>query len=334
MSNKKFLYLIVITVVLCFLAVLSYLIQPRYETSIEKGGAIFDKIENQINDIKEIRIDDSRKKISITKDNDNWFMASKFGYKVKNEIVRKNLIQISELRFFEKKTKEESLYGRLNLDYPDDEDGESKFISLTNNNNDVVIEFILGKRKKDGVYIKKVNDKQTWLTSGSLDMSSTTNDWLETRILDIKYEDVKTVSITQFNLKDSFSLSKDKQNDNLVINDLNKDQIPKSDLIANFLGYFLTNLIFEDVTSRKEFSDDMLQTKIQFELTNNINITANIFKEDKKKWINFDIDNDLTAKLTDKSLIFVSNINEWSYKLPPTKYDVSDTKLKDLLVED
>ena len=34
-------------------------------------------------------------------------MASKSNYKVKNEVVRKNLIQISELRFFEKKTKEE-----------------------------------------------------------------------------------------------------------------------------------------------------------------------------------------------------------------------------------
>ena len=71
-----------------------------------------------------------KKKISIIKDQDNWYMASKSNYKVKNEVVRKNLIQISELRFFEKKTKEEYLYSRLNLDYPNDEDGNSKFISI------------------------------------------------------------------------------------------------------------------------------------------------------------------------------------------------------------
>ena len=101
------------------------------------------------------------------------------------------MIQISELRFFEKKTKEEYLYSRLNLDYPNNEDGNSRFISIINNDKESLIEFILGKRKKNGVYIKKLKDKQTWLTSGTLDMSSVERDWLETKILNIDYQDVK-----------------------------------------------------------------------------------------------------------------------------------------------
>ena len=31
---------------------------------------------------------------------------------------------------------------------------------------------------------------------------------------------------------------------------------------------------------------------------------------------------------------FVDNIKNWTYKLSSTKYNVADTKLKDLLVED
>ena len=57
-------------------------------------------------------------------------MSSKSGYKTKNETVRKNLIQISELRFFEKKTEQEFLYSRLDLDYPKNDDGDSKLITL------------------------------------------------------------------------------------------------------------------------------------------------------------------------------------------------------------
>ena len=148
MSNKYFTYLILITISLFVLALISFLIQPRYETSLKRGGAIFENIKNQLNDIKEINIDNNEKKISIIKDQDNWYMASKSNYKVKNEVVRKNLIQISELRFFEKKTKEEYLYSRLNLEYPNDEDGNSKFISIINSDKEALIEFILGKRKK------------------------------------------------------------------------------------------------------------------------------------------------------------------------------------------
>ena len=87
-------------------------------------------------------------------------MSTKSGYKVKNEMVRKNLIQISELRFFEKRTQDESLYSRLNLDYPNDEEGVSKLVSIINNDKKILVEFILGKKKKNGVYIKKLKIKK------------------------------------------------------------------------------------------------------------------------------------------------------------------------------
>ena len=105
MSNRNFTYLILTTVTLFSLAFISYLIQPRYETFIKKGELIFKETQKQLNNIKEINIDNSKKKITILKNEDNnWYMSSKSSYKAKNETVRKNLIQITELRFFEKKT--------------------------------------------------------------------------------------------------------------------------------------------------------------------------------------------------------------------------------------
>ena len=334
MSNKYFLYLIVITISLFFLATLSFLIQPRYETSLKKGEPIFENIKKELNDVNEINIDTTKRKISIIKNRDNWYMSTKSGYKVKNEIVRRNLIQISELRFFEKKTQDESLYSRLDLDYPNNEEGSSKLISITNNEKQILVEFILGKKKKNGVYIKKLNDKESWLTSGSLEMSSVEGDWLEKKILDIDYKDVKKVSINHLNSKESFSLTKDDKNENFLIDNLNKEQIPKSDLIANFIGYFLTNLIFEDVVKRGDVIENKLLTKINFVLFDGVNIFANIFDDkDNNKWINFDIENPSILKLKNNEKIFVDNIENWTYKLSSKKYNVSNTKFEDLLVE-
>ena len=323
MTDKYFIYLVLITISLFFLAFISFLIQPRYETSIKRGEIIFENIKNQLNDIKEINIDNNKNKISIIKDEDNWNMISKSGYMVKNEVVRKNLIQISELRFFEKKTKEKSLYSRLNLDYPNDEDGDSKFITIKNSDKETLIEFVLGKKKNNGVYIKQLKDKQTWLTSGSLDMSSIEKDWLETKILDVNYDDVKKISLNHSNTGDSFSLTKDEKNENLLIDNLSKEQIPKSDLIANYLGYFFTNLFFDDVAKRKNAVDNKIITKI----------SASIFNENTNKWINFNIDSQHVLKLKNNGKIFINDINNWSYKLPSTKYNVSGAKLSDLLVE-
>ena len=334
MSNKYFIYLVLITISLFFFALLSFLIQPRYETSLKKGELIFENIKKELNDIKEINIDNKKKKISIRKDQDIWYMSTKSGYKVKNEIVRKNLIQISELRFFEKKTEDESLYSRLNLDYPNDEDSESKYISIIDNDKKVLVEFILGKKKENGVYIKKIKDKKTWLTLGTLDMSSAEEDWLETKILNIDYKDVKNVSINHLNEKnESFSLTKDDKNENFLIDKLTKEQIPKSDLIANFIGYLFTNLTFEDVIEREGNVDNKVIIKINFELFDGVNIFASIYNKDKDKWIIIDIESQSVLKLKENEKIFVNNIENWSYKLSSKKYNVSDTKFEDLLVE-
>ena len=335
MPDKKFTYLILITITLLFLALISFLIQPRYETFLKKGELVFEDTKKQLNNVKEINIDNGKKKISIFKNQDsNWYMSSKSSYKTKNETVRKNLIQISELRFFEKKTEQEFLYSRLDLDYPKNDDGDSKLITLFDDDKKKIIEFILGKKRKNGVYIKKLNERQTWLTSGTLEMSSIEHDWLETKILDINYENVKKVTINRLNKKESFSLTKDDKNENLLIDNLTKEQLPKSDLIANFLGYFFTNLIFEDVFERKNINDSEVIAKINFQLFNDVNISSTIFKKDKNKWINISIDSQSALKLKENKNIFVENIENWSYTLPSTKYSIADTTLKDLLVED
>ena len=164
----------------------------------------------------------------------------------------------------------------------------------------------------------------------NIDLHSTIN----SSNISIKYENVTKVTINRLNKKESFSLTKDDKNENLLIDNLTKEQLPKSDLIANFLGYFFTNLIFEDVFERKNTNDSEVIAKINFQLFNDVNISSTIFKKDKNKWINISIDSQSALKLKENKNIFVENIENWTYTLPSTKYSIADTTLKDLLVED
>jgi len=226
------------------------------------------------------------------------------------------------------------LYSRIGLDYPKDEEGNSKLILIFNLDNENVSEFIQGKIKKNGIYIKKVDEKSTWLTTGILKMSIDDNDWLETKIFDIKNEEIAKIQLIHTD-KSILSVSKtNKENENFVIDNLPKEETPKSDLIANFLSYFLVNLTFEDVVKRREVIEESIITKAQFELFNDIVINAIIFNDNDQKWINFDIDQNSNQKLKNNKLIYVNDIAKWTYKLPKTKYNTIDTRLKDLLVED
>ena len=334
MSEKSFIHLLILTLVLLVAATISSLIQPKFETKVNRGELIFQNLNSELNNISKIKIDNGLNKIVIGKNQTGWVMENKYNYKVKDDVVKENLIQIARLRFFEKKTENPSLYSRIDLHYPKDEEGNSKLILIFNNDNKILSEFILGKVKKNGVYIKKINDKATWLTKGLLSMSIDENLWLETKIIDIKNEEVKKI-ILEHSDNDILSVSKkNKIDENFVIDNLPKDEIPKSDLIADFLGYFLTQLVFEDVFERKQVINENILVNTQFELFNNVLIRATVFKDNDIKWINFDIDNDSLLQLKNDNLIEVNDINNWTYKLLDTKYNTLDTRLKDLLVED
>ena len=334
MSEKSFIYLFILTVVLLVTSVISSLIQPRFETKINKGELVFEKLNSELNNIARIKIDNGINQIDIAKIQNEWVMENKDNYKVKEDVVKENLIQTAQLRFFEKKTEDPSLYSRIGLDYPKDEEGNSKLILIFNLDNENVSEFIQGKIKKNGIYIKKVDEKSTWLTTGILKMSIDDNDWLETKIFDIKNEEIAKIQLIHTD-KSILSVSKtNKENENFVIDNLPKEETPKSDLIANFLSYFLVNLTFEDVVKRREVIEESIITKAQFELFNDIVINAIIFNDNDQKWINFDIDQNSNQKLKNNKLIYVNDIAKWTYKLPKTKYNTIDTRLKDLLVED
>ena len=334
MSEKSFIHLLILTLVLLVAATISSLIQPKFETKVNRGELIFQNLNSELNNISKIKIDNGLNKIVIGKNQTGWVMENKYNYKVKDDVVKENLIQIARLRFFEKKTENPSLYSRIDLHYPNDEEGNSKLILILNQNNEKLSEFIQGKVKKNGIYIKKLGDKSTWLTTGLLSMPIDDNDWLETRIFDIKNEEIEKIKLKHADKSILLVSKKKKENENFVIDNLPKGETPKSDLIANFLSYFLSNLTFEDVIERKEAIKENFITEAEFELFNDIVINTIVFKDGDNKWINFNIDEDSNQKLKNDNLIQVSDIGNWTYKLPKTKYNTIDTKLKDLLVED
>ena len=85
---------------------------------------------------------------------------------------------------------------------------------------------------------------------------------------------------------------------------------------------------------RKEPLNNKFITKINFQLFNLIDIKAMVFEDEENKWVNFDIDDNSLTTLKNDKQVLVKNIKDWSYKLARTKYNILDTKLKDLLVED
>ena len=132
-------------------------------------------------------------------------------------------------------------------------------------------------KKENGIYIKKVDEKSTWLTTGILKMSIDDNDWLETKIFDIKNEEIAKIQLIHTD-KSILSVSKtNKENENFVIDNLPKEETPKSDLIANFLSYFLVNLTFEDVVKRREVIEESIINKSPQQLLINFCLVIFIF---------------------------------------------------------
>ena len=69
MSEKSFIHLLIITFALLIVAIFSILVQPRFETKINKGEVIFQDLNSELNNISRIEIKNGLKEVVIEKNN-------------------------------------------------------------------------------------------------------------------------------------------------------------------------------------------------------------------------------------------------------------------------
>tara|TARA_R110000787_G_scaffold85451_3_gene182287 strand:- start:216 stop:1277 length:1062 start_codon:yes stop_codon:yes gene_type:complete len=255
MKPRTFTIFAGLTAVAVVAAVVAVSTQPE-TTSLTAGTEpAFPKLSENVNDVAKVEIKNSKGSFSISRDGEKWGLDQKDGYTVEFEKIKSAIVAASNFKLIERKTSDPERYGRLDLNEPTSPEAKSTRIVFRDSKGEVLADALIGKLNANlfgnggaGTYIRRGDEKATWLVRGQIQIGEEPNNWMARQIVNYGQENIRHVDIKRPDGA-TFSISKEKKEDrNFVLAGIPEGRQIKNADEANPLGGVTWRMMFDDVT--------------------------------------------------------------------------------------
>ncbi|MDH5216501.1 MAG: DUF4340 domain-containing protein [Gammaproteobacteria bacterium] len=330
MKNKGLMILGGFIVVLLVVAIS---VSNRQEDKVEDvvGGKIFlAELQDKLNDINQLEIKTGDATTTIVKEADTWRVKERNNYRADFVQVKKLLLQLSDLKTIEPKTKKPENYEKIGVQEPTS-GSSNKLVTISDANQKAIVKVILGSANKNGTYVRRPSEDQAWLVDGRIDTPADLISWLDKFVANINASEIQSFTLAT-SKKEKISAAKSKPDDaDFVVADLPKGKELKSasavnTLAANFRDFKFTNVKPSDTADLAKAE----KSSFEYALFDGVKIKGELFKLEDKDYVILQALTDVdTAKPRAEELNALWQ--GWVYEIPTHKADSFRKKLSELL---
>lgn len=338
MLKKKHIALSLITIIVIIAAAI-FVNMRAPQSDIEKA-AFFPDLGSQIESVNHISIKNYVGEVNISRSGDIWTVDNFDGFPALPDKVKGAVVGAADLKVNAAKTALPRLYSRLGVEDPESEDATSILLTLKDAEQNKIIDVIVGKprlssaaQSTPGLYVRRPDDKQSYLVDGILDISASKTDWIARALFDIQADAIRSVRVEHSD-GDTYTLFKNaKGQDKFELENIPEGKKIASKLITSRFGTVLQDIQINGARSKAKLTkpEENIHTTIQTFEGTVVNLIA--FEHDDITYgaFEFSFDESLVAEGTSEEKIaaaktFVTEMNtkvkDWWYQIPPFKYDI------------
>jgi hypothetical protein len=205
MTKKKFISLIVISILLAVSAAVSINMNTQNYSFQNRGEVFLKGFTQNINNVNRISIESFDNTIDLIKKDNSYISES--GYPLKKGMWENLITSLSLLRIEEMKTEDPERHDDLNLKSPelnqseDESEGYATKITLKKNDGTVYSSILFGKTDPSvgglsgGQFARMNGINQSYLLKGAIRMPGSKSDWFESLLFTIKNENFQKASL-------------------------------------------------------------------------------------------------------------------------------------------
>ena len=169
------------------------------DSALSQDALLVPELSSQLNDVNGITLTGASDTpiITLKRGENGWVASSIGGYGADIDKIRDYLLKLSQAKLREAKTANPDMYGKLGVEELKRADAKGIQIELLGLKQPVKI--IMGStagQGGEGVYVRKPDDKQSYLASGQIRPEASVNSWIQADIVNIPASRIKSVSIT------------------------------------------------------------------------------------------------------------------------------------------
>ncbi len=256
-----------------------------------RGAPLIAGMKASVNDVSTLRIVGAgdQTQITLNKSETGWTVAERDGYSADIEKVREYLLRLADASLIEAKTSNESLYTKLGVEAVSV--AEAKGMRLEIEGLKTPVKLIVGNyngQGAGGTFVRRNDEKQSWLAKGTLTPEKLANNWLQKSLADIPSSRIQRVEIDVTG-KVLVAHKANPMEANFVIDNVPKGRELNSAFEGNGLASVLSGLRFEDVKKAgvDEVTPANAVVKTRFQAFDGVVVTALSQVQGDKTWISF-----------------------------------------------
>ncbi|HEX5327629.1 MAG TPA: DUF4340 domain-containing protein [Acetobacteraceae bacterium] len=303
--------------------------QPGVAQAMATGKLMFPDLAAHLQDAAEVQVANQGKTLTIRKTGDTWGLAERDGYPVEAEKLRSMLTALTELRLVEPRTTDPADYARLGVNDPNAANSTADLLRVLNASGKPIAELIVGHRRvltsgnvPDEVFVRRPNEAQSWLATGSLSVDADPQLWLVRNIMNIDHARVAHVAIE----RDGATLAFDGKDGKLAMT-APAEHPPLDDYKVSELASGLESLTCDDVRPGPAPTSGEIGQAV-FTTTDGLAVTARLYQSGKDVLARFAVAGDGKAKAEAAKLD--ARVGKWTYQISNWKEAALVPTLADL----
>ena len=306
----------------------------------------FPALAEAVNDASRIEVQTASDKFSLSRKGEIWGLDQKDGYPAAFDKVKSAIVGVANFKLIERKTADPERYARLDLGSPEGKDAKSKKLVFRNEKGEVLADVLLGKINANlfgaggsGTYIRRGDDKETWLARGQVTIGDGPINWVVREIVDYGQEHIRHVSIRDPDRSEFVIAKGNKSDKNFKLLDLPEGRKMKKDDEANPLGGVMWKMQFDDV--KKAASQEWPENPWIAEYTawDGFKVRIEVYRIGEDHWGRFkaSLDDEAEPETREKAGKIVDEINSrvsgWSYMLTAGDSEKLTSKMEEYLAD-
>ena len=309
--------------------------------------AAFPDLANSPSDAVKIDVQTGKGRFSMSYRDGKWRMDQKDSYPASFEKVKSAVVGVANFKLIEEKTSDPTRYARLDLDPPAGAEAKSRKLVLSAEGDQVLADVTVGKRNANlfgtsggGTYIRRGEEKETWLVRGEVEIGEEPIDWIERHILDYGQELVRRVTVRGPEGNEFTIIKENPSDENFRLQYIPEGRKMKAEDEANPLGGVMWRMMLDDVRNNENQEWPDRTWVSHYYLWEGFKVRIEVVKIEEDHWGRFaaSLDEEVVdPEKLEKAKKAVNEINErvagWSYMLTAGDSEKLTSKLEEYLDE-
>lgn len=252
MKAKHLIILAVIAIItICATLYLSHESAPADSTAV--GGQLLPDLKPQIKNVAKISIERHQEPaVTLLRNEAGWVFSEQSGYFADTTQIRKLILDLADIPLLEEKTSKPEFYIRLGVEDIKTTPGEAVLVSLFDDKGATLASLVIGKYSvRTGTYVRRTDQKKTWLTKKKLMIPEHNSEWLDRHPLNIAAEKIASITISPAG-SESYTLRRTDKESTFTFNSEPDNYSLKSERTTENLSKLLTELRIDNVSVKPQ----------------------------------------------------------------------------------